>query len=273
MIPTPYKLNQLVSRPKGTEVILPKIEERLSTIASYQAELNKLLRAIAKEVNNDIIPRYRSELSLQNAERRAVGDSPDRSWFQRLRDLTRQLTTITDATVERILGLEAERHTSTFIASVRRVLGINVSAVVRDEQLDDYLKLAAARNASLITGLTDDTIKKIEQTVLTNFAQGNSVKTLKKALTEQFGMSQNRANLIAFDQTAKLNSDLNKIRQQQAGINEYDWSTSHNERVRPLHRSLDGKRYKYDEPTGAEGGLPPGQPIRCHCIALGVIHF
>jgi SPP1 gp7 family putative phage head morphogenesis protein len=86
-------------------------------------------------------------------------------------------------------------------------------------------------------------------------------------------MSDNRAKLIARDQTAKLNSDLNRFRQDQAGVDKYVWRTSQDERVRARHRGLEGKVYEWGEPTGAEDGLPPGQPIQCRCVAQGVVEF
>ena len=159
------------------------------------------------------------------------------------------------------------------MATAKRALGINLSAVVRDEDLADYLQAAVARNTSLIQSLSDDIVKRIEQTVYTNSIAGNSVTTLRKSLQAQFGITDRRARLIARDQTGKFNSDLNKIRQQQAGVTSYVWLTAHDERVRPLHKKLDGNTYKWGEPTGAEEGLPPGQPINCRCVARGVVEF
>jgi len=176
-------------------------------------------------------------------------------------------------TVGRILDLEAQRHTETFMATAKRALGVNLAAVVRDEDLTEYLQAAVARNTSLIQSLSDDVVKRIEQAVYTNSIAGNSVATLRKELQKQFGITDRRANLIARDQTSKFNSDLNKIRQQQAGVTSYTWSTAHDERVRPLHKKLDGNTYKWGEPTGAEDGLPPGQPINCRCVARGIVEF
>jgi SPP1 gp7 family putative phage head morphogenesis protein len=159
------------------------------------------------------------------------------------------------------------------MASAKRSLGIDLKAVVRQEDLDDYMRAATARNTSLITSLGDDVVKRVEQTVYSNSIAGNSATTLRKALQEQFGITDRRAKLIARDQTSKFNADLNKIRQQQAGVTSYSWMTAHDERVRPLHRSLDGKTYKWGEATGAEQGLPPGQPILCRCVARGIVEF
>ena len=102
---------------------------------------------------------------------------------------------------------------------------------------------------------------------------GDTSANLRKTLAREFGLSDSRAKLIARDQIGKTTADLNRLRHQQAGITEYDWSTAADERVRPLHRALNGRRYKYGEPTGAEGGLPPGQPVQCRCVALAVVEF
>ena len=99
------------------------------------------------------------------------------------------------------------------------------------------------------------------------------MRDLRARLKADFGIADKRAALIAQDQTAKLNSDLNRIRQEQAGVTSYEWRTSRDERVRERHRKLDGTVYKWGEPTGAEEGLPPGKPIRCRCVALGVVDF
>lgn len=243
---------------------LPPIEERLTTVNLYQAALRKMLQGVINETRDAIIPSYRPERLTRDA---------DSSTFTRLRQLTAALSATAQQTVDGILGLEANRHTDTFKANVRRVAGVDISAVVSQEDLGEYLRQAAARNASLITSLGDDVLKRVEQTVLTASINGASVKSLRGQLVEQFGIVGRRADIIARDQTAKMVSDLNRIRQEQAGITTYSWATSQDERVRPLHRSLEGKVYKWGEPTGAEGGAPPGQPVLCRCTARAIIDF
>lgn len=255
-------------RPKGAEVALPPIQERIGSVKAYRAALRKMLREVAKEIREGVIPAYQ-------AERRRGGltlDGPE-DWFASLYSLRRALTATAEQTMRRVLDLEAERHTERFIETARSALGIDLTAVIRREGIGAALNTARARNVSLITGLADDTIRGIEQAVHVAHANGQSVKALRAELQKKFGIAGRRADLIAQDQMSKLTSDLNKIRQTEAGIEEYVWSTSKDERVRSLHRSLDGKKYKWGEATGAEGGLPPGQPIRCRCQALGVVVF
>jgi SPP1 gp7 family putative phage head morphogenesis protein len=175
--------------------------------------------------------------------------------------------------VRRVLGLESKRHTDAFISHLKRALGVDLEAVIRQEDLADFLDDAVARNVSLIRSLSQDTFKRIEQAVIAAKIGGQSANSLRKALQKEFGVSAKRAELIAQDQMSKLTSDLNRQRQQQIGISEYVWTTSRDERVRQRHAELEGTTYKWGEPTDAEQGLPPGQPIRCRCVAVGVVKF
>lgn len=257
------KLARSAGRKNG-RAILPPIEDRLGTVKSYNAALLRIVNGLAAETRATIVPFYNNDKITRDA---------DTSTFSRLRQLAGELLLVATATVNRVLSLESQRHTEKFRDIVHRTIGIDVTAVVRQEDLADYLRQAAARNVSLITNLTDDTLKRIEQTVLKNSIAGNSKRTLEKELTEQFGIVGRRARLIARDQTAKMVSDLNRIRQEQAGITSYKWATSKDERVRPLHRGLEGKEYAWGKPTGAENGLPPGQPVQCRCVARGIVDF
>lgn len=266
-----YKIASLPKhRRKETTATLPPIEERAGTVRDYTVTLNRLLRAMAKEVREGVLPQMQSERSL--ARLRARQDAPS-DWFRRLEALIGELRGAASDTVNRILGLEAQRHTEEFMRTANRALGIDLSAVIRQEDIGDYLEAAALRNASLIKGLSDDAAKRIKQSVTQSVVSGGSMKELRKTLVRDFGVMGNRAKLIARDQTAKLNSDLNRIRQEQAGITDYIWRTSRDERVRERHRALEGKQYKWGEATGAEGGEPPGQPIQCRCTAEAVVVF
>lgn len=260
-------VRRLVKRPKGTEVRLSPINERLSSVLEYRTLLRKMLREMAKEIRESIIPAYQ-------AHRRGLALIHDgEEWLDPLRRRGNELIEIAKAMVRRILNLEAKRHSAAFMRSATAAFGIDLKAVIREEDLEDYLQDVLARNVSLIKSLADDTLKGIEQAVYAAKIEGRSVAKLRKELQKVLGKSAKRADLIAQDQLSKLTADLNERRQTQIGVEEYDWFTSRDERVRARHRKLDGKRYRWGEPTGAEEGLPPGKPIRCRCVAIGVVRF
>lgn len=266
------KLGRQAGRKAGTKAELPPVNARLSAEKEYNAALRSMLAALAKETREGIIPLYVAEQQQKRAQPSLTGDA-DTFWFNKIQALAQSLARVASETVNRVLRLESQKHTENFMATAKRTLGIDLRSVVQQEDLAGYLTEAAGRNTSLITSLADDTVKRVQQAVYDNGIAGNSAATLRKTLQEQFGIVDRRAKLIARDQTAKWNADMSRIRQQQAGVTSYVWMTSHDERVRERHRKLDGKTYKWGEATGAEGGLPPGQPVQCRCVARGVVEF
>lgn len=238
-------------RNKGERVVLPAIEESKNAKDAYLKILREMLREIGRRG-------------------RGARTSFD---FEMLSALATRLSITSDTLVARILRLEAQRHTDTFMKTAKRTLGVDLADVVLQEDLGEYLALAGTRNAGLIKGLSTDAVKRVQETVTSALINGDPARKLQGELTEQLRISDRRAQLIAQDQMAKLNSDLNRIRHEQAGVLEYSWMTSHDERVRARHKALEGKVYKYGDATGAEDGLPPGQPVRCRCIARGIVQF
>src|SRR3989344_42655 len=94
------------------------------------------------------------------------------------------------------------------------------------------------------------------------------IKNIGETTALQIDETEYRAKLIAQDQIAKHAASLNQIRQQEAGIDKYEWSTSLDKRVRPLHQAREGKVFNWSDPP-PDGH--PGQPVRCRCTAIPII--
>ena len=86
-------------------------------------------------------------------------------------------------------------------------------------------------------------------------------------------MTRSHADLIARDQTLRLNAELTRERQTAVGIEKFIWSTSGDERVRESHADLDGKTFSWDDlPTvDDEDDVMPGANYQCRCAALAVV--
>lgn len=89
---------------------------------------------------------------------------------------------------------------------------------------------------------------------------------LRELLVARGNASIARADLIARDQVLKFAGQMNKIRQLNAGVEEYTWSGVMDVRERPSHVALEGNRYKWGESTPI--GYEPGQDYQCRCIAI-----
>lgn len=267
-----YSLTRMANgKTRRASVTLPPILDSVGAQKEYLRTLRAMLRDLAAFTRAGVLPSVEAEISRQRAS--MATDAWGANIFQGLVDLAVRLGLIAEQTVGRILNLEAGRHTEKWKASVRSTIGIDIAAVVSQEDLADYLQTAAARNASLIKSLADDVVKRVEQASYDAILQGKTVKELRSELTKQFGIADSRAKLIARDQVAKLTSDMNRIRHVQAGVTSYVWMSSRDERVRERHKRLDGIEYEYGKPTGAEQGLPPGQPIQCRCVARGIVYI
>jgi SPP1 gp7 family putative phage head morphogenesis protein len=97
---------------------------------------------------------------------------------------------------------------------------------------------------------------------------GARVETIRDALLDRGNVSVSRAELIARDQTYKLNAAVTRAHHEDAGVSSYQWSTSLDERVRPEHDDLEGQVFQYISPPD-EGN--PGDPINCRCVAIPVL--
>jgi SPP1 gp7 family putative phage head morphogenesis protein len=107
---------------------------------------------------------------------------------------------------------------------------------------------------------------------VTREAVGRGIQTreLSALLQERYKVSESRAKLIARDQISKLNADITEQKQTSLGVEEYWWVTSHDERVRPTHRNLDGTLQRWDSPPVSETNGErnhPGQAVSCRCSA------
>lgn len=261
-------LRTLVNKPAGTRIVLRPIAARVGTMNAYRKLLRRFEATILAAVKRDILPRY--DVTPPPGHTR---DEAFTGWFEAVEAELAALLTHAERAVRGLLTSEAKWTSETFTKHVRSVMGIDLGAVIREEDLQDYLDAAVARNVGLIKGLSDDGAKALRAAVAEAYINGDSRDRLEALIRKRTGFMKSRAELIAQDQVAKVSSEVNEIRQRQAGVEEYIWETSRDERVRPRHRHLQGKVYKWGEPTGAEEGLPPGRPIRCRCIPRGVVDW
>ncbi len=98
---------------------------------------------------------------------------------------------------------------------------------------------------------------------------GLRVEDLKSKLLERGDVSESRAELIARDQTLKLNGQITATRQQAAGVDRYVWSTSGDDRVRESHAEKEGQTFEWSNPPADTGH--PGQDFQCRCVAIPVV--
>lgn len=152
-------------------------------------------------------------------------------------------------------------------SAVLSATGVDVGTMIGPEDARMTVGASIERNTSLIKSVSEQTRARIGETVFRGLNQRRPAREVAKEITEAVGMSRRRALNIASDQTVKLTASLNAERRREAGIDTWEWVSSHKVHFRPEHAARDGKRYADDDaPADLPGELP-----YCGCTERAVL--
>lgn len=240
---------------------------------AYRAALLSEIRAIAALIKSELFPVAKQELSRRDLHTHGVRlDAPGdvaRAMGKVRIELVRRETRTRAAQVAAAAATRTERHAR---KQASRVIGIPVATSPAETA---RLRAFVSDNVARITSIEDGLLSEVEQLVQTSVATGRRWESLRDEILERFSVSESRAQLIAVDQTLRLNADLSQAKAQSLGVTKYVWSTSRDQRVRESHRDLDGQEFSYtdppvvDEKTGRRAN--PGGDFQCRCIAVPLV--
>lgn len=117
--------------------------------------------------------------------------------------------------------------------------------------------------------------KKIQKNAEDGFRYEEMIETIRRS----YGVTERKARFLARQETSLLMTKFKESRYIDAGVNEYIWTCvvgSPAHPVRPMHKKLDGKTFRWDNPpiTNPEGQRNnPGQDFNCRCVARPIIRF
>ena len=185
-----------------------------------------------------------------------------------LRDEGRQLLPRGEADVQAWVERVASWHSNRFRVQVKAVAPLDVGPLLRRSAIEPGLRASVRQGVDLIRDIETQTATRISRRVWETYERGESKAVLAKALREEEGFASRRARVVARDQLGKLTGNLDRLRQQEAGVDQYEWSTAGDDRVRREHADRNGERFKWSDPP-PDGH--PGVPILCRCRARAVI--
>lgn len=174
----------------------------------------------------------------------------------------------------REIGVIAARTERANLRDMRRTLPAQLLARIPSGFSPKTLDKWRAKNVDLIQSLVGQELEEITDILDVGFKAGTRVEDIRKEIQGRFGAARSKADLLARDQVLKLNGQITEARQKQAGITEYRWSTSGDERVRPMHAELDGLVFSWGDPpeTNDDGDRnDPGGDYQCRCVAVPIL--
>jgi len=255
----------------------------------YNRLLVKLTRELSKAINEILVPLIPSMLSDVETTYPVV-DSRNDDFLDILHGAILSIEEFINTKVEKTIlemnqiGYEISSfNQEQFQKKNRSVFGFDIFA--EQPFLQDQLELFSSQNAQLITSLPEQDLLQISGIVERGLQEGQRFTEVAKEIQKRSGITRRRANLIARDQTAKLNSSLTQLRDQTLGIDTFEWQTSGDERVRASHKIMDGKTCKYSDPTvwldkktnkwvkrpNTATKKNVGQDVNCRCVSLGIV--
>lgn len=255
---TKYDLSELVKSLKT--IYFPKFAERLTSIRQYQKVMRGFLREVGRDINKTLLPAYAEAVNEDSEVETAI------IVFSVLALIDKLKPTVVD-NVRIILNKEHAYLDKKFINAVKTAAKVDVSVLVRSSDMDKIMGQVLERNVSLITSVSDETKRKIEQAVVNARMTKKSQAKLRKELRQILGTQANRADLIASDQLEKMTAEVIRFRMEQAGIYDYEWMTQGDGKVREKHQHLHGTHHNVNNPNHGDDGQLPRQPIRCRCWA------
>ncbi|MFB6371705.1 MAG: minor capsid protein [Bradymonadaceae bacterium] len=134
---------------------------------------------------------------------------------------------------------------------------------------EQRLQAFARENLDLIQDVDRQPFDELSEELVQAVREGKRPKAIEDLVQERLDVTESRAELIARDQISKLNSDFNRVRQRNNGIERYEWMSAADRRVRTKHKFLHGEIRQWSNPHPTEGH--PGDPIQCRCVARGII--
>lgn len=177
-------------------------------------------------------------------------------------------------TVRRTTNSVNIKNKDYYARTIKAIIGIDYTAF--EPWLQTTISEFTAENIALIKTIPEQSLDQIETVVREAVQKGKRTDVVAREIENRMRISRGRARTIARDQVNKFGASLNRERQMQAGVNEYEWIDSKDSKVRHSHARRDGHTFKWDQPIQPQliaKGLPvddidghPGQPINCRCV-------
>ncbi len=182
---------------------------------------------------------------------------------------------LTKMQLEPFFGETIDKLDKQFGSTTKVITGSDI-AIPLNERYKEALKVAYTDNLDLyIQDWHDEQILHLRKKVAKNVTEGFRAEKMVEDIQQQQGVSYRKAKFLARQETSLMVSKYRQIRYQDIGLNKYQWSTSHDGRVRHDHRELQGKIFSYDNPPVTDRHTMarnnPGEDYNCRCVAIPVL--
>lgn len=262
--------------------------------SSAERELQRVARQFMRILNDTIRPHlpkimelYR-QLRVDEKSRFDANADAQRKLDEEFRKIEDEIARKTEQfKLEAKISKAANQVQKLSISEWKRIcqqtLGINLLESYYDgEFYRKWIDAWIADNVSQIKSIPQNTLDDMHEIIRNGFVEGRPSREVAKDIQAKYNVSKRHAQLLARDQIATLNAQINRHQQEDAGITKYIWSDSNDIAVRECHRALDGKVFEWSDPpemwyrTKSKGIVMtgrkchPGEDYCCRCVPIPV---
>lgn len=186
---------------------------------------------------------------------------------------TGKLETLSVTLATRFAGLNFAATQAAMLAAFKDA-GFTVKFRPTRKSMNAY-KAVIAENIGLIKSIPEQYLAGVQNVVWAAVRKGGDLHTASVAIRKRYGVTINRAALIARDQNNKAKAVIENVRRQEAGFTHGIWMhSSAGKEPRPTHVAMNGKRFKLNEgmyDSDEKKNVYPGELINCRCASRVVL--
>jgi SPP1 gp7 family putative phage head morphogenesis protein len=151
-----------------------------------------------------------------------------------------------------------------------RLLGREIAQT----DIGDIVRDRLEAQVHLITSLPLEAAQRVHQLTIEAYRDASRAKEIAAEIYRSGEVTQNRAMLIARTETGRTSVEFTRARAEQIGSTHFIWHTVGDRDVRMMHKRLQGKTFRWDDPPIAEVNGDrhlPGAFPNCRCWAEPVV--
>jgi SPP1 gp7 family putative phage head morphogenesis protein len=227
-----------------------------SDTKSFDISYNKIPFAIQNEIQNYIIKQQNINRDIKtvidnvNIDEILKSETLELQYLQVIKTVDRKFTT----SVIDVIGIEPN-ITDTMKARISELYSNNAKLYIKD--------------------FTTEQINKLRQELAYNSVMsGERAEDLANIIRKYYDVSKTKARFLGSQENRLLTSAYRQANYEDVGIEKFEWSTSHDIRVRDAHQMLNGKIFTYKD-----GAINPitgeriwcGSEFGCRCVDIPLV--
>lgn len=157
------------------------------------------------------------------------------------------------AVADRMVKEVAARDESSWF-EVSRKMGRALRKEIAEAPTGQVMRERLEAQTALITSIPREAAERVRKLTLEGIVQGTRPAQIAKEIMRSGEVAESRAMLIARTEVSRTATELTRARAEYIGSTHFIWRTAGDSDVRPSHRALNGKTFRWDDPPECDPG-------------------